>query len=181
MVARSRHATTPAWIEFAVRAIPLPIANIALRRLLLGIIRNHPESFERVEPYAATAFLIEPTDIPIEFLIRIGSSEPLVCQRRSTTCIWDARITGPMASLLALIQGTLDGDALFFSREITIEGDTDAILAMRNAMDAAEISLPHELADLFGPLSPLAQRMERIAMPIAERLLAAATSRQEAG
>jgi predicted lipid carrier protein YhbT len=180
MKARSRHATAPAWIELAVRALPLPIANIVLRRLVLGIIRNHPESFKRVEPYAATVFLIEPTDFPIQFLIRLGNPEPIVCQRRPTTCFWDARISGPIASLLAMVQGALDGDALFFSREITIEGDTDAILAMRNAVDAAEINLPHELADIFGSSSPMARRMERIVMPIAERLFNAVTSRREA-
>jgi predicted lipid carrier protein YhbT len=69
-----------------------------------------------------------------------------------------------------MVHGVLDGDALFFSREITIEGDTDAILAMRNAIDAAEIDLSCELANLFGPFSPVARQAVQAAMPIMGRL-----------
>ena len=76
-----------------------------------------------------------------------------------------------------MIHGTLDGDALFFSRDITIEGNTDAILALRNAIDAAEIDLPGEVADLFGPFSPAAQKLAQLATPMMGRRFEAAASR----
>jgi predicted lipid carrier protein YhbT len=79
--------------------------------------------------------------------------------------------------LLAMVHGTLDGDALFFSRDITIEGDTNAVLAMRNAIDAAEIDLPSEIAALFGPLGPVARATARVALPIMGRLFDVASSR----
>jgi predicted lipid carrier protein YhbT len=160
-----------AWIGSGLRALPLPIIDMALQRLVIRIIDRYPESFDRMSPYASTAFLIEPTDLPIQFCIRLDSSTPIVCQRHPVTCGWNARIAGPISSLLAMAHGALDGDALFFSREITIEGDTDAILAMRNAIDAAEIDLPYEIGGLFGPFSPAARHAMQIATPVMARLL----------
>jgi predicted lipid carrier protein YhbT len=121
-------------------------------------------------------FLIEPTDIPIQFCVRLDSRVPIVCQRRPTTCAWAARIAGPIAALLAMAHGARDGDALFFSREITIEGDTDAILAMRNAIDAAEIDLPYEIAGLLGPFSDAARRTLDATRPVVARLRAIAAA-----
>jgi len=146
------------------------MADIALRHLITRIIGSHPQALGRIAPYASATFLIEPTDLPIRFHVRLDSPTPIVCQRRPAISAWDARIAGPIASLLAMVHGTLDGDALFFSREITIEGDTDAILAMRNAIDAAEIDLPYEITSLFGPFSPAARRAAQFAMPIMGRL-----------
>jgi len=39
-----------------------------------------------------------------------------------------------------MIDGTYDGDALFFSRDLVIEGDTEAVLALRNAIENAELN-----------------------------------------
>jgi predicted lipid carrier protein YhbT len=70
-----------------------------------------------------------------------------------------------------MAEGASDGDALFFSREINIEGNTDAILALRNAIDDAELNLADEIAGLLGPLRPAAKRAIEVAMPIIRPLL----------
>ena len=63
-----------------------------------------------------------------------------------------------MAAVVGLVDGAFDGDALFFSRDLVIEGDTAAALALRNAIDDAELDLAHEAATLSGPLArPLKQ------------------------
>lgn len=49
-----------------------------------------------------------------------------------------------------MIHGTLDGDALFFARDLVIEGDTEAVLALRNALDDAEIDLLTAAAAALG-------------------------------
>ena len=55
--------------------------------------------------------------------------------------------------LIDLAEGRLDGDALFFSRDLAVEGDTEAVVALRNAVDDAEIDLTADLASMFGPLA----------------------------
>ena len=52
------------------------------------------------------------------------------------------RIAGPLLGLIGLIDGTYDGDALFFSRDLVVEGDVEAVLALRNAIDDAGIDAP---------------------------------------
>lgn len=167
----AERAIAPRWIGVGIRALPLPIANMMLRRLTTKIVAGHPASFSRMAPYASAVFLIEPTDIPIQFRARLDSPTPVICQRRPTACTWDARIAGPISSLLAMAEGASDGDALFFSREINIEGNTDAILALRNAIDDAELNLADEIAGLLGPLRPAAKRAIEVAMPIIRPLL----------
>src|SRR5690606_22433020 len=67
----------------------------------------------------------------------------------------DARIEGPLVLLLGLLEGRCDADALFFSRELAVTGDMEAMLALRNALDDSAIDLPRELGALTGPFSPL--------------------------
>lgn len=168
----------PAWLELGCRALPLPIADMALRHPVRRIVRSHPGPLDRMWPYASATFLVDPTDFPIQFCVRLNSFAPVTCQRRPAACLWDARIAGPFLSLLAMVHGTLDGDALFFSRKITIEGGTNTVLVMRNAIDAVEIDLPCEVASLLGPFSPAARRLARIATPIVEHLLHTAAPRR---
>jgi predicted lipid carrier protein YhbT len=76
----------------------------------------------------------------------------MTAHRRARPPAHDARIAGPLSAFLAMMHGAEDGDALFFSRDLTVEGDTAAVLALRNAMDDAELDLTEELAALAGPL-----------------------------
>ena len=174
----SKRVVLPAWIGLTVRALPLPLMNLTLRRLIVAIRRGHPDLLDRMGTHASACFLIDPLDLPILFLVRPANPAPVTCLRRPTACIWDARIAGPIAALLAMINGALDGDALFFSREIVIEGSTDAVLAMRNAIDAAEIDLVSEITALWGPLRPFAEDAAEVVLPILERLSGLGLTRQ---
>jgi predicted lipid carrier protein YhbT len=69
-----------------------------------------------------------------------------------------------------MIHGSCDGDALFFSRDLSIEGDTEAVLALRNALDDAEIDLPAEIAAAFGLIDTLADRLARRVIPAISRV-----------
>lgn len=62
-----------------------------------------------------------------------------------------------MEALLALLEGRIDSDALFFTREIVIAGDTSAVVALRNVLDRETIVLLDEASSLLGPLQRLAR------------------------
>ena len=47
--------------------------------------------------------------------------------------------------------GDLDGDALFFARNLTITGNTEAVVCLRNALDDIDGSIAENVADMFGP------------------------------
>ena len=40
-------------------------------------------------------------------------------------------------------------------RDLTVTGDMEAMLALRNALDDSSIDLPDDLGSLAGPLAPL--------------------------
>ena len=157
---------------------PLGLMSLALTHLMDAIRRNHPDLLERMGSGASAIFLIDPVDLPVVFRIQPMTSGIAECCSRSAPCVWDARVAGPIKTLLGMIHGNLDGDALFFSRDISIEGDTEAILALRNAIDAAEIDLVSEFAGLFGPFRPLVARSASTVISIAERLTGNKSLRQ---
>ncbi|MEE8455804.1 MAG: SCP2 sterol-binding domain-containing protein [Limibaculum sp.] len=141
---------------------------------------RHPGLFTRLGPHAEKRFLIDPTDLPFSFLVRPKPSEPRIEVRRSVTAAaWDCRIAGPLAALLGMVHGAYDGDALFYSRDIVIEGDTEAALALRNAIDDAEIDLFTEAAVSLGAMGRLAgQRLHPLART-ASRITGVALTRPE--
>ena len=62
-----------------------------------------------------------------------------------------ASIHGPLATLAALLEGKLDGDALFFSRDLTVAGDTEAVVTLRNIIDGAGINIREDVLWAAGP------------------------------
>ena len=91
------------------------------------------------------------------FCLELHKPHPVVILlRRGSAITWDARIAAPFWSHIAMIHGSLDADALFFSGDLTIEGDVEAALALRNALDDAVIDLFRDaLAALAPPIGPL--------------------------
>lgn len=162
---------------------PLPLAplSIMLGRLARGMAARHPGLFARLGPHASKRFLIDPTDLPVAFLLEPAPQAPRVTAvRQSLPADWDCRIAGPLAALLGLVHGSCDGDALFFSREIVMEGDTEAALALRNALDAAELDLCGEVLAMLGPVGRLAGHGLRPAVEVAARLTGVALVRPAA-
>jgi predicted lipid carrier protein YhbT len=147
----------PAAAAAALRFAPLAPLSLACARLVQTLVQRHPSLFARLGSLADKTFLIDPTDLPFVFRLEPQPDAPrLEALRREDAGPWDARIAGPLAALLGMVHGVYDGDALFFSRDLVIEGDTEAVLALRNAIDNEEIDLADEAAALFGPLASLA-------------------------
>ncbi len=132
---------------------------------------RHPGVFERLAALGDTVFLIDPVDLPFRFLLSPGSFPPrldLVGEDAPPPAA-DATIRGPFLALAELLEGRTDGDALFFARDIVIEGDTEAILALRNAVDSAEIDLARDLLPSLGPLDGVLRRSVGVARAVFRR------------
>lgn len=161
-----------------MNVLPLGPLALASRSFVASVADRHPSLFERLGAQAKKSFLLDPEDLPIVFVLQPRAEQPtLDVYRRDRAPACDARIAGPLAALLGMLHGAYDGDALFFSRDIVIEGDTEAVLALRNAVDDAEIDMPDEAAALFGPLAPFVSAPMRRLVPVAERISGVALSR----
>jgi ubiquinone biosynthesis protein UbiJ len=75
-----------------------------------------------------------------------------------------------LAILIRLLDGRLDGDALFFSRDLMIEGNMEAVVTLRNAVDGAGIDLLDDLLSVFGPLRGPARLVAGGALSIFARM-----------
>lgn len=145
---------------------PLPLAPLgpALEAALWAMRRRHPDLLERLGELDSPTFLIDPTDLPFALLFHADPSRPrLEAVAEASAMAATAVIRGPLLALVDLVEGRIDGDTLFFRRDLVVEGDTEAVVALRNALESAEIELAQDLLAPLGPLSrPLARLVEGI-------------------
>lgn len=177
-----RIPTFPAAAALLLRGMPSIVIETLLSRLVAVTTERHPRLFDRLGAFAGFRYLIDPTDLPFVLILHPAATEGrLRVLPRDTTEPRDARIGGPLAALLGLVHGSYDGDALFFSRDLVIEGDTEAVLALRNAIDDAEIDLSEEALHGLGPLRALATPPVSRILPLVERLTGVSLSRPNRG
>lgn len=135
-------------------AVPLAVLQPIFSHIASHVARTRPELFARLGPHTGKRFLIDPTDLPFVLVLRPDAARPhLKAHRRSEQPRRDAVIAGTFMNLLDMIDGTVDGDALFFSRDLQVSGDTEAVVALRNALDDFEGSALGSVIESFGPLS----------------------------
>ena len=148
-------------LALAGRVLPLLPLQPLLGACLYGIQKRHPQIFDRLGSHAMKRFWLDPTDLPFAFVLEPTRVNPRVTAIRSMPRQIDVRITGALAALIGLVDGSCDGDALFFSRDLQIEGDMEAAVALRNAIDDAGIDIVAESVAWLGPLSPVIERLLR--------------------
>lgn len=122
-----------------------------LSRVVRRIAARHPALFARLGPHQGTDFLIDPVDLPFALHLR-PDPQALVFRavpRRSAPPA-GAVIRGRFMLLLELVDSEEDGDAAFFSRDLEVTGDTEAVVRLRNALDDVDGSIAEDAADMFG-------------------------------
>lgn len=143
----------PPLLAKPVEIAPLWLVEHVARMIFSSVLKAHPDLFERLGDYRQTRYSFSPSDLPLHFVV-VPAARTLSVSRGNPP-LADARIEGPLVLLLGLLEGRCDADALFFSRDLSISGDMEAMLALRNALDDSAIDLPREMGALAGPFSPL--------------------------
>ena len=134
------------WTEVFYRA-RRPV-EVLLTASLRSIARRQPEAFDRLGQVRHATIRIDPVDLPVAFEIRPDGETGSIRVVRPNDDAGDAsaRISGPLLTLLALFDGRGDADGAFFHRCIDVDGDTAAILALHNVLEASELTM----ADILG-------------------------------
>lgn len=162
---------------------PVLLAGLALRPLppvliapLVGLAwrtvrRRYPGVFERLAGLGDATILLDPIDLPFSLLLRPGVPQraPLLLRDGAAPEPPGAAVRGPLLALIDLLEGRLDGDALFFSRDLAIAGDTELVVALRNAVDSAEIDLVEDLLAVLGPFHGPARQAVSLARTLFAR------------
>ena len=145
------------WPLPLLRFLPLPLLQPILSLIGTQVARKQPDVFLRLGPHAQKSFVIDPTDLPFVMVLKPRPEAPsLSAWRRGDVPYSHAQIAGSFLDLFDLIDGSLDGDALFFSRKLRVTGDTEAVVALRNALDDVDGGVVESITRSFGPLSGVA-------------------------
>lgn len=122
-----------------------------LSRVVRRIAARHPSLFARLGPHQGTDFVIDPVDLPFALHLR-PDPQALVFRAvpRAAAPPACAVIRGRFMLLLELVDSEEDGDAAFFSRDLEVNGDTEAVVRLRNALDDVDGSIAEETAGMFG-------------------------------
>src|ERR1035437_7163779 len=148
-------ATDRPWPLPLLRFLPLPLLQPILTLIGTQVARSRPDVFTRLGPHAQKSFVIDPTDLPFVLVLKPRPDAPsLSAWRRNDAPHSHACIAGSFLNLFDLIDGSLDGDALFFSRKLRVTGE--AVVALRNALDDVDGGVVESITNAFGPLSGLA-------------------------
>jgi O2-independent ubiquinone biosynthesis accessory factor UbiT len=144
--ARPRRARLPDIVGRALRPLPLfPLERI-LNLILKTVLARRPGLFARMGEQAGALFLIEAVDLPFFITLDSAPQNPAIhLSRERPHKGIRATVSAPILTHLKMLTGGLDGDALFFSREIGVSGDTAAVLALRNAVDDLDLSFARKL------------------------------------
>lgn len=137
----------------ALRALPLRPVQMAVSAAFAAMRQRHAAVFERLADLGDCRVLIDPSDLPCCFLLTLGGPAPGIAVLADDAGLPAglARLRAPLATLLALLEGRLDGDALFFARDLRMSGDTETVVALRNAVDGADIDVRRDLVEAAGP------------------------------
>ncbi|MDE2165286.1 MAG: SCP2 sterol-binding domain-containing protein [Alphaproteobacteria bacterium] len=165
----ARHLPTRAQLRsaslrFALTSVPMVLVDTALATLARVMARRHPGLVARLAASAGAKILIEFSDAPCALLLVIEEAPKPPTLRLATGVdrkTATATVAGRVDRLMDLLDGRVDGDTMFFSRDLFIDGDTSAILLLRNALDSEEVDLFDDALDLLGPFSRPARRVRR--------------------
>ena len=137
--------------------MPAPLMEGALNIMVRTLQNRHPRLFQNLAQLKATQIDVEPLDLPHRFILSFGNGETSVRLAGDHEPKPDAVVKGTLETLLSLLEGRMDSDTSFFTRELRISGDTSAIVALRNTLDREEIDLFEDFASLTGTFAkPLA-------------------------
>lgn len=142
----------PFWLFKPVLGPIELILTASVRRLAV----KRPEIFRKIGRFGTSIYVIAPSDLPFVFrLTPLDADGAVKIVSKNDESPFSVRVSGRLATLVGLFDGSVDADSSFFGRDIRMEGATDAALALHNALEAAELrasdilGLPPELKGLF--------------------------------
>jgi O2-independent ubiquinone biosynthesis accessory factor UbiT len=148
----------PRQLTLVLDRVPLTVVQRIVGLVFAQALKQHPGLFDRLGDHASKRYRFTPADLDWSFVIR-PSLRLIKVYRKDKAPPVDAAASGSLVTLLALLEGRLDGDAVFFSRSLTLTGDMEAMLALRNGLDDCGFDLPTDLSLAAGPFAPVFRQL----------------------
>jgi predicted lipid carrier protein YhbT len=163
----SQELPTPVILmKSALHTLSPAVLRPGLRLVMRAMRQRHAPLFKRLARLAPATILFDPDDTPHCFLLTIAKDD-LHLSLTTAGQTASVRITGSLATLLYLLEGKIDSDTLFFSRDVAVSGDTAVAVGFRNTLDGEQIGL---LDDALAAVGPLAAPGKRLVLGIDRRV-----------
>lgn len=152
-----------------LRTLPDNLHSELLSRLFNHLLKGQYMA-EQLAELDGKRLAIAITDSQTELRFRIEGKRVVRQPKLQGAQPWDVRISGKLADFWLLASGKEDPDTLFFNRTLTIEGETEAGLYLKNLLDALEFDSRSHFDAVFGPrigaiLEGMANRANRLHLP----------------
>lgn len=135
-----------------LRVMPPPVLARGTEVIVALMRKRHPKLFKNMARLDPALVRLNPTDLPYQFALRMGP-DPDFTLYDGNEDSFDAFVSGSLECLIDMLEGRVDGDALFFARQLRVTGSTEVIVALRNTMDREEINLYDEILAVCGPFA----------------------------
>jgi predicted lipid carrier protein YhbT len=138
--------------------MPQTVLSSAITILMRNMSLRHPRLFQNLARLDRAVLHVEPTDAQHRFALTFGHGPTTLALIDDMASKPDACIKGSLECLLNLLEGRIDSDMLFFTRDIQITGDTSIIVGLRNTLDREDINLMDDVTSFFGPFAAPLQK-----------------------
>lgn len=137
-------------LRLALRLTPEPVLAPLLAAVLTHLLRGQTLC-ERLPELRGKRVSLLFTDLGRELRFEVTASGV----RSAGTAVWDVRMRGRFDDFWKLALREEDPDTLFFQRRLTIEGDTETGLLLKNLLDGLEYDWHAHVQAVLGPLAAL--------------------------
>ncbi len=136
-------------LSLLLRTLPDSLHSELLSRLLSHLLKGQYMA-EQLVDLDGKRLSIGITDARTELRFRIEKKRIVRQPRQKSGQPWDVRISGTLADFWLLASRKEDPDTLFFNRTLTIEGETEAGLYLKNLLDALEFDSQAHMEEVLG-------------------------------
>ncbi len=135
---------TPNWLKTVTHITPIQAINWLLENHLNTLYKQQIECGE-LDFLIHKCICIDVVNLPLSVFISLNKPQqklhvfvikPTEFSRNITR--YDGKLSGCSDTFLALMAGKTDPDTLFFARKLTISGDTELCLMVKNWLDTQQ-------------------------------------------
>lgn len=136
---------------------PKPLVQVAINQLTKKFQQMHGGVISRMNEFAPARIILNPVDMPFVFFVEFQKDNFSILLLDEDSYVGEdiTTISATFAFFLNMLEGDKDGDALFFSRQLTLTGDTTVIVALRNILEAESININKDINAQFGFFAPM--------------------------
>ncbi len=139
-----------------LRLIPDALPTQILARVFTHLMRGQSIA-SRLDDLQGRRIAIHISDSGSRLVFQIRGTQLRAAALASRTDAADVTLRGSLVDFWSLATRAEDPDTLFFNRRLSIEGDTETGLTIKNLLDALEFDWPAHAAAVLG--QPAADRL----------------------